>query len=173
MSEFAHRLSLAQLRDGQRIDLVADDAERGTVADQLGLLSLDRFDAHVALARAGEDVRAEGRIRAVLEQACVATGDPVPARIDEAFTLIFRPEPSDIRPDEEIELSEDECDVVFHDGQAIDLGAALTDTLALSLDPYPRSAQADATLKAAGVLSEEQAGPFAALARLKERGEQG
>jgi hypothetical protein len=37
----------------------------------------------------------------------------------------------------------------------------------LALDPYPRSAGADAALKEAGVLSEIEAGPFAALAKLK------
>ena len=41
------------------------------------------------------------------------------------------------------------------------------DTLALSLDPYPRSPNAEAALKDAGVLSEEEASPFAALAALK------
>jgi uncharacterized metal-binding protein YceD (DUF177 family) len=57
--------------------------------------------------------------------------------------------------------------VVFHDGTAIDLGSAIADTLALSLDPYPRSASAEAALRDAGVLSEEEAGPFAVLAKLK------
>ena len=41
------------------------------------------------------------------------------------------------------------------------------DTLALTLDPYPRSPGAEATLKEAGVLTEAEAGPFAALAKLK------
>ena len=49
--------------------------------------------------------------------------------------------------------------MVFHDGAAIDLGSAIADTLALSLDPYPRSAGADAALKEAGVLSEERSQP--------------
>jgi len=43
----------------------------------------------------------------------------------------------------------------------------VADTLALALDPFPRGPNADVALKAAGVLSEEQAGPFAALAALK------
>ena len=64
-------------------------------------------------------------------------------------------------------MAESDCDVVFHDGSAIDLGEAIADTLALSLDPYPRSAGADAALKEAGVLTEAEAGPFAALAKLK------
>ena len=79
----------------------------------------------------------------------------------------FVPEPVGGGSDEEIELGEADCDTVFHDGAAIDLGGALSDTLALSLDPYPRSAGADAALKEAGVLSEEQASPFAVLAKLR------
>ena len=78
------------------------------------------------------------------------------------------PEPQSGSADEEIELGESDCDVVFHDGGAIDLGGAIADTLALALDPYPRSAGAEAALKDAGVLTEEQAGPFAALAQLKK-----
>ena len=69
---------------------------------------------------------------------------------------------------EEVELQPEDCDVVFHDGAAIDLGTAIADTLALSLDPYPRSASAEAALREAGVLSEEEAGPFAALAKLRK-----
>ena len=67
------------------------------------------------------------------------------------------------------ELGEGDLDTIFHDGSAIDLGSAIADTLALSLDPYPRSAGADAALKEAGVLTEEEASPFAALAALKEK----
>ena len=77
------------------------------------------------------------------------------------------PEPRANRADEEIELGEKDCDVVFYDGAAIDLGTAIADTLALSLDPYPRSAGADAALKEAGVMSEAEASPFAAFAKLR------
>lgn len=166
MTDFAHRLSLAQIRDGDRLDLSADEAERTAIAERLRLASLTRFDAHVVLMRDGERVCARGRIKAQLEQSCVATGEPVPASVDEPFELQFIPAPGG-GPDEEVELSEDDCDTVFHDGATIDLGSALADTLALTLDPYPRSAQADDALREAGVLTEEQAGPFAALAKLK------
>jgi uncharacterized metal-binding protein YceD (DUF177 family) len=166
VSDFAHQLSLARIRDGERLDLRADEAERGVIAERLRLPSLGRFDAHVTLTRDGERVGATGRIKAQLEQSCVATGEPVPSAIDEPFELLFLPEPN-TAADEEIELSESDCDVVFHDGAAIDLGSALADTLALALDPYPRCADADVALREAGVLSEEQAGPFAALAKLR------
>lgn len=165
---FAHHLRLDQIRGGERLDLVADDAERRNVAERLGLNSLGRLEAHVKLAKSGPRVRAEGRIAATLDQSCVVTGELVAAHVDQPFTLLFVPAPESSSPDEEIELGEEDCDTVFYDGAAIDLGGAIADTLALSIDPYPRSASADAALKEAGVLSEDQASPFAMLARLKK-----
>ena len=165
---FAHQLRLDQIRDGERLDLAADDAERNAIAKRLGLQSLERLEAHVCLDRSGEIVRAKGRLLAALGQSCVVTGDPVAAHVDEPFSLLFTPEPAPGAPDEEIELGESDCDTVFYDAAAIDLGGAIADTLALSLDPYPRSAAAEATLKEAGVLSEEQASPFAVLAKLRK-----
>ena len=169
MSDFAHRLSLDQIRDGDRLDILADDEERLAVADRLGLLTLERLEAHAILSRDGQRIRATGRLKASLDQSCVATGEPVPAHIDEPFELLFVPEPTAGRADEEVELGESDLDTIFHDGSAIDLGGAVNDTLALALDPYPRSAGADAALREAGVLTEEEASPFAALAALKEK----
>jgi len=168
LSDFAHRLQLDQIREGDRLDIVADEGELSAVADRLGLLSLDRLEAHAVLSRDDQTIRATGRLKASLQQACVATGEPVPAHIDEPFELLFVPEPK-AGADDEIELGQADLDTVFHDGSAIDLGGAVTDTLALTLDPYPRSAGADAALKEAGVLTEDEASPFAALAALKEK----
>ena len=168
---FAHALRLDQIRDGDRLDLVADEAERSAVAKRLRLGRIDRFDAHAALSRDGMRVRAQGRLVAAVEQSCVITGDPVPARLDEPFDILFMPEPEVARPDEEIELGPEDCDVVFHDGATIDLGGAIADTLALALDPYPRSPGADQALKEAGVISEAEASPFAVLARLRTKDE--
>jgi uncharacterized metal-binding protein YceD (DUF177 family) len=168
---FAHQLRIDQIRDGERIDLAADESECRAIAQRLGLESLDRFEAHAVLTRKGELVRAQGRLIASLNQSCVVTSDPVAAYVDEPFELIFIPEPESSRADEEIELGESDCDVVFHDGASIDLGNAIADTLALSVDPYPRSAGADAALKEAGVLTQAEASPFAALAKLKSTGE--
>lgn len=168
---FAHALRLDQIRDGDRLDLVADDVERTAIAKRLGLISLDRLEAHVCLVRTGDIVRAEGRLLASLFQSCVVTADPVAAHVDEPFAIQFTAEPSRSGPDEEIELGEEDCDTVFYDGAEIDLGCAIADSLALSLDPYPRSASAEAALKEAGVLTEEQASPFAVLAKLRKSDE--
>jgi len=168
---FAHQLRLDQIRDGERLDLVADETERNAIARRLGLSSLDRLEAHVTLAKTGEIVRAQGRMVAALDQSCVVTGDPIASHVDEPVEILFVPEPSLAAPDEEVELRRGDLDVVFHDGAAIDLGGAIADTLALSLDPYPRSAAAEAALKEAGVMTEEQASPFAVLAKLRKTDE--
>lgn len=169
MSDFAHRLTLDRIRDGERIDLTADAAECAAIAARLRLVSLDRLDAHVVVSRNGERIGAKGRLKASLQQACVATGEPVPEHVDEAFDLRFVPAPESTGGDDEVELGAHDLDTLFHDGDAIDLGSAISDTLALSLDPYPRSADADTALREAGVISEEEAGPFAALAALKAK----
>lgn len=164
--QFALALPIAAIRGGDRIDLAADPAECAAICGQLGLAALHAFQAHAVLERDGEAVTARGRLKASLEQACVASGEPVPERIDEPFELNFAPEPG-VRPDEELELGAGDLDTIFHDGATIPLGAALVDTLALTIDPYPRGPNATAALQQAGVLSEEEAGPFAALAALK------
>ena len=112
---------------------------------------------------------ARGRIQAAVTQSCVASAAPVEAVVDEPFELLFRPAPTPGRPDEEVELSPSELDIVFYDGAAIDLGEAVAETMALSLDPYPRAPEADQALKAAGVKSEAEAGPFGALAALRDK----
>ena len=163
---FAHQLRLDRIRDGERLDLTAHEAERATVARRLGLSALSCLEAHAVLSRETSVVRAQGRLAASLEQFCVVTNEPVPAHVDEPFDLVFMPEPS-AGSDEEIELGRGDLDVVFHDGATIDLGTAIADTLALSLDPFPRCAGAEAALREAGVLTEVEASPFAALAKLK------
>lgn len=167
MSDFCHRLQLDQIRDGDRLDLNADEAERDAIAERLGLLSLSRLEAHAVLEKESDKICAKGRVKAALEQACVATGEPVVAMIDEPFDLKFVAAPKGGNADDEFELDDDELDTIFHDGAAIDLGGAIADTLSLALDPYPRSANADAALRDAGVMTEEEASPFAVLASLK------
>jgi len=164
---FAQALPIDRIRDGQRLDVTADEAARSAIAERLGLSRLDRLEAHVVLERDGASILARGRVLASLDQSCVITGEPVAAHVDEPFEVKFLPEPAAASPDEEIELGAEDCDTMFHDGATIDLGGAVADSLALALDPYPRSTAAAAALKEAGVISEAEASPFAVLAKLK------
>jgi uncharacterized metal-binding protein YceD (DUF177 family) len=156
----------------RRIALAADEAERTALARRFGLVAVARLEAEAAVSRGGDRVVAAGSLRAEVTQSCVATGEPVEAAVDEEFRIEFRPTPA-AGSEEEIELDETELDVLFYDGASIDLGEAVAQTLPLALDPYPRSAGAEATLKAAGVTAEGEAvaaaSPFAALAALKDK----
>ena len=86
-----------------------------------------------------------------------------------AFKQIFRLETQG--NEDEIEIDADGIDIVTYADERIDIGEAVAETLALAVNPFPRAPHADTVLRAAGVLSEDQAGPFAALAALKSKAE--
>src|SRR3546814_12223240 len=71
--------------------------------------------------------------------------------------------------EEEVEIDSADCDILPLEGDRADLGEAAVQTLSLALDPFPRHPDADRILVEKGVLSEEQAGPFEALARRSEK----
>jgi uncharacterized metal-binding protein YceD (DUF177 family) len=167
--EFSHIIPLSEIGAAAKPRrIAANEAERAALAKRFALLSLDRLEADVALVPEGKNYIAEGRLWGDAVQACVASGAAVPARVEENFRICFAAE---ARFDEEaeIELDADECDTLFHDGRTIDLGEAVAQSFALALDPFPRSPNADAVLKAAGVKEEGEAGPFGALAALKDK----
>lgn len=169
-AEFSRPVKLDALGGEPRaLAISADEAERRALAKRFGLLALDSLEAELGLVRDGDMVTLTGRLGARATQACVASGAPVPALIDEPIALLFRPTSAEAGPDEEVELDEAELDVLFHDGAAIDVGEAVAQSLALALDPYPRAPDAEAALRQAGVRSEAEAGPFAALATLKDK----
>lgn len=171
MTEFSRPYRLDALAGEPRsIHVEAGPAEREALAARFGLVAVDELAAEARLSRRGETVSAAGTLRAKVTQSCIATADPVEQAVEEAFRIEFRRLP-DGRADEEVELGEEELDVVFYEGGAIDLGEAVAQTLLLALDPYPRSPAAEAALREAGVKSEEEArmeaSPFAALKGLK------
>ncbi len=166
--EFSRPVRIDMIGEGSHSMAVeAEPAERAALVQRFGLISLAALSAEAELRREGDVVLATGRIRATVEQACVASGVAVPATIDEPFALRFVPAAAD----GEAEIDAEDCDVIDYEGSAVDLGEAVAETLALSLDPFPRAADADAILREAGVLSEDEVvnGPFAALKALKDQ----
>ena len=172
MSEFSRPVRVDTIgTEPREIAVAAEAAELSALATRFDIVSLDALTARASVSRHGGEVRATGSLSAELVQLCAATGFDLPSKIDEPFDIVFRSElPGDV-PEAGLELSEGECDVVFFDGSAIDLGEAVAETLALAIDPYARAPDAEAALAESGVLSEEQAhaasGPFAGLAALK------
>ena len=166
--EFSRPYKLDTLGQPRSVDIRAEAEERAGLARRFGLQSLDRLEARATLTTSAQGIDVTGHILADAVQNCVVTGDPIRTRIDQDFVVRFMQE--DAAPEaDEIELSAEDCDIMEHDGQQIDLGEAVAQTLGLALDPYPRSANAEARLREAGVKSEEEAGPFGALAALKDK----
>lgn len=153
--------------------LTAPAAARAALATRFGLESIDRLEAQVSVARTGAGARATGRLVADVLQSCVVSREPVPAHVEEALDLRFEPLESEC---EEIELEADALDMMPVEGDAIDLGEALAQALAVALDPYPRAAPEVLANVRGLLLSEEEAAaqeaaakaaanPFAALKR--------
>lgn len=168
--EFSRPVRADQIaRHAQGITITADASERDALARRFNLLRLDRLEADYALSEESDAILARGRVRAELAQPCVATGVAVPETIDTDFHLRFVKESGEEAEAEELEIDSQDCDIIGYDGQMIDMGEAVAETLALAMSPYPRSTEADTFLREAGVLSEEQASPFAALLSLKDK----
>ncbi len=166
--EFARPHRLDQIGAGEnRLSVSADPGERAALAKRFGLAGIESLAADYAIRRDTTGVVARGHLSARVTQICSVTGDPLPVRVEEDFAIRFLPEPAAELADE-TELSEDECDIVFYTGAAIDLGEAAGETLLLSLDPFPRGPGAASALKAAGVISEEEVTPLGALSGLKD-----
>lgn len=168
--EFSRPIALDTLGEAPRqIEIEADEAERAALSKRFDLMDISRLAAAMTLILSGDVVTATGRVEAEVTQSCIASGAPVAARIDEPLNIEFRPMPTAIDPADEVELDEGELDVTFYEGTSIDIGEVAAETLVLAIDPYPRAPDAEEALKASGVKSEEEAGPFAALAALKDK----
>ena len=153
--------------DARTVEIDADAQERAALAKRFDLIGIERLTGRFTIRRDAAGIVAEGRVAAAVTQACSITGDPLPATVDEPVALRFVPR-QDAGQDE-VELGDSDIDVIPYDGGTIDLGEVAAETMALALDPFPRGPNAEAKLKEAGVLSEEQAGPFGALAALKDK----
>jgi len=168
--EFSRPIKVDQIgRLAGNLHIAAKAEERMALMRRFGLLALDRLEADYGIGEDNGAIVARGRIRATLSQPCVATGLPVPEQIDSDFLLRFIVEGTDVIDSDELELDVEDCDTIGYDGQIIDMGEAVAETMALVMAPYPRSPDADAYLKEVGVLNEDQTGPFAALLALKNK----
>jgi len=164
--EFSRPERIDTIGAGERgVTIAADAIERIALAARFGLLSVDRLEATLSVRREAAGIVVRGRVGADVVQACTVTDEPIPVTIDEPVALRFV-ESGDTGADEEIELDEHALDTIPYEGGVVDLGEAAAETMALALDPFPRSANAAAALREAGVLSEDEVKPLGGLAGL-------
>lgn len=168
--EFHHIVKLSELgSDNKQRSVTADDEQKKALAKRFDLLGIENLSATYGLQTEDKKIRLKGVIKAKLEQPCSISGEAIAVAIDEDFEVIFLPKTEVPKSAEEIELAAEDCDVVEYEGNNIDIGEAIAQTLYLSLDPFPRGPNADAVAEKRGLKSEEEAGPFGALAALKDK----
>jgi len=158
-TEFSRPVDVRQA-ESKAHHLVATTQECAALAERFALVRIDRLEAELALKREGREVAAEGRLLADVVQPCAVSGEDLAVAIDEPLAFRFVPARCDHRPDEEIELSAEDCDEIEYDGSHIDLGEAVAQSLALAIDPFLTGPDADA---ARDRLRDAGDNPFAAL----------
>ena len=173
MPEFSRVIVVADIPiTGLDLELSADHRARQALAVRFGLRGLPMLAASLRVDRLGDGcVDVEGRLRATVEQQCIATLEPVTRQLDVPFTMRFGPaaDPSESRdghPDVVVSVAEADPPEPIVDGR-FDLGEAAAQLLAVSVDPYPRAAEALLSAIAAPDDSDAADSPFAALAKLK------
>jgi uncharacterized metal-binding protein YceD (DUF177 family) len=105
-------------------------------------------------------IAATAELRGRLVRDCVVTLEPFETAIEEAFSVVFVPEPL---LGAAIDL--DGPDEISYAAGAIDLGEAVAEQVALALDPYPKSPGAALPDVPADAPAEAPESPFAGLAR--------
>jgi uncharacterized metal-binding protein YceD (DUF177 family) len=170
---WSHPLEVDDLpAEGAVLKLVPSEKERVALAHYAGVIAVPALVAEVKATPDGNGgVMVVGDLIATVRQTCVVSLEPFDNAVNEQIELRFLSESAaDFATAED---GGDELDLtdVIRDG-VVDLGALVTEFLALGVDPYPRRpgavfAPPDA---AAG---HEASSPFAALAKLKQKGRQG
>lgn len=180
--EFSRKLPVHRgVEPVQSFKIAASAAECAALAKRFDLISLDSFSAEGTLTTLDGGRRAllRGHIAAKLVQRCVVTLEPVADVIGEAFALEYADDATAAASAKELELDPEAPDPPDPlDGEAVDVGEAAAEQLALALNPYPRvpDAQLPEELRAEPPSPEESKAsqpkntPFMALAKLVRKG---
>lgn len=135
--------------------LEANPTERAALAARFNLLALDALTADLVVVRDAAGIRVTGRIAAAGSQACVVSAEPVVFALDEPVDLGFSDAAFPV--DDEIELAVSNLDTLPLEGDDLDLGEAVAQSLGLALDPYPRASPEARAAAAKFVLSPDEA----------------
>ncbi|MCC7393777.1 MAG: DUF177 domain-containing protein [Sphingomonadaceae bacterium] len=110
-----------------------------------------------------------GEVAGDVTRACVASGAPVREKRRVPVHLLLLPQDDAAAEDGEYELDAAALDMIYFADGRFDVADLAAESFALALDPWPRAKGADAFLREKGVLSEEEAGSFGALAALRDK----
>lgn len=166
VSPVSFRVHVSRLpRRGMPVVIEATDKQRAALAEIHALASVERFRAELLVSpwkRNG--VQVEGKVEADIVQECIVTLEPLPSHVTELVSGVFLPD--DLKLGREgfgeggeilIEVDGPDSPEIFS-GDSIDVGALAEEFFALSIDPYPRKADATLDQVAPGLGAEPEEG---------------
>ncbi len=173
---------------GRTMSIEADRDECARLAERLGLNSLESLSAEIGLTpqKKGRFIHLEGRLQADIQQTCVVTLEPIETHIEASIERLYDTTMETLSDSDavkesdnfDVEIdSEDDPREALMEGQ-IDIGEAITEQLALEINPFPRKPGISFAEYSSGTEDGSAdgaentvsgAGPFSGLAALKKK----
>lgn len=156
---------------GLEVEREATAEERQEAARALDIVACTRLVARYSVQPRGNGhFRLAGTVEAVVEQTCVVTLEPLTNTVSESFSVDFWPEDDLPAPAGGLVDVHDEPDMEPILAGRIEVGRIIFETLAGGIDLFPR--KPGATFEQppdAQDANREGSGPFAALARMRQK----
>ncbi len=164
-------------REVKSYELTATPDQLEDIRKRFDLVALNSMSASVAVNSKANDegILLEGHVRADLVQRCIASLADVPEIVDAPFTLLLvDPETANRMDADESFLDTDQPEYDALEGDIVEVGEIVAQTVAISMNPYPRAEGAELT----GLQNKdisfnepelEKKNPFAALGKLKDQ----
>ena len=155
--------------NGLHRERAASETERAEIAKALGLRSLDRLVADYAISSiAGGGWRLKGAVDAKLVQSCVVSLEPIDQTISETFDVEFwRTGETDTGGEDQSVLQGPDVEPL--EGDRIEAGRVVFETLSAAIDPYPRKHGATFDWSDKAAEDKAKTSPFAVLSKLKDK----
>ena len=173
---------------GRTMSIEADRDECARLAERLGLNSLESLSAEIGLTpqKKGRFIHLECRLQADIQQTCVVTLEPIETHIEASIERLYDTTMETLSDSDavkesdnfDVEIdSEDDPPEALMEGQ-IDIGEAITEQLALEINPFPRKPGISFAEYSSGTEDGSAdgaentvsgAGPFSGLAALKKK----
>ncbi|MEZ5921684.1 MAG: YceD family protein [Parvularculaceae bacterium] len=157
----AKSIDISALHTGvNHIEIIVDEAARKEIAKRLKVPAVSALKGDFDIRKIVGGIDVKMKIGALVERVCIASLEPMTETVAAEYSLhLLR----DFDDREDADEREDDDLVSFEplEGETLDLGELLIQHLALSLDPYPR--KADARSLAADFGSDRTSSPFEAL----------
>ncbi|MCJ9430407.1 YceD family protein [Kordiimonas marina] len=172
----AFKLPVEELdREHRHYVVEATEAERAQLVERFDIVALNSLSAEVDAWDGGDErFHLKGHLKADLVQRCITTLADVPEKIDSSFELMLVDAATADRMDaEEAYLDPAVPDYDAIEGNEIGLGEIVAQTLAISMNPYPRAEGAELEASSGGKVSVNEPelkrpNPFAVLEKLRD-----